>query len=84
MKSLKYILFFFCLISIFNLKAQQYTVDQVPNVQLQNKNAFVSNPDNIISASTVASIDSILTNLRAENGTEFAVVLLNSDRKSVV
>ncbi|MEG1617619.1 MAG: TPM domain-containing protein [Bacteroidales bacterium] len=60
------------------ISAQVYTVDNVPNVQLKNARAFVSNPDGILDARTVAQLDTMLYNLRATNSSEFVVVLLNS------
>ena len=68
-----------CLLSLATLlNAQVYTVETVPNVQLKNARAFVSNPDNILSAPTVATLDSMLYRLRQTNSSEFVVVVLNS------
>lgn len=68
-----------CLLSLATfLNAQVYTVETVPNVQLKNAHAFVSNPDNILSAPTVATLDSMLYRLRQTNSSEFVVVALNS------
>ena len=58
--------------------ATAYTVETVPNVQLENSHAFVSNPDGILSARTVATLDSMLYRLRQENTSEFVVVALTS------
>ena len=71
------ILSFFLLLTI-SVTAQTYTVASVPNVQLKNNRAFVSNPDGIISAQATARIDSMLYHLRQTNSSEFVVVLLNS------
>lgn len=65
-----------CMTSLLN--AQVYTVKTVPNVQLRNSHAFVSNPDNILSPSAVATLDTMLYNLRQTNTSEFVVVALNS------
>ncbi|MEG1586527.1 MAG: TPM domain-containing protein, partial [Bacteroidales bacterium] len=68
-----------CLLTITQLiSAQTYTVETVPNVQLKNAHAFVSNPDGILSAATVATLDSMLYHLRQTNTSEFVVVALNS------
>lgn len=58
--------------------AQGYTVKTVPNVQLKNAHAFVSNPDGILSPATVATLDTMLYRLRQTNSAEFVVVALNS------
>lgn len=68
-----------CLLSLCHLIfAQTYTVETVPNVQLNNARAFVSNPDHILSAPTVSTLDSMLYHLRQTNSSEFVVVALNS------
>ena len=73
-KSLFLIFLFFATLTF----AQSYTVDKVPNVQLSDSRKFVSNPDNILSQRTVASLDTMLYNLRQTTTAEFVVVALNS------
>lgn len=54
-----------------------YTVKSVPNVQIADRNNLVSNPDNILSASAVDSINSILVPMRSKGVAEIAVVVLD-------
>jgi uncharacterized protein len=58
-------------------QAQSYTVDSVPNTKLIN-NSYVSNPDNLINATTVIQIDQRLTSLEQQTTAQVAVVLLQS------
>ncbi|MGL4518956.1 MAG: TPM domain-containing protein [Phocaeicola sp.] len=72
-----YILFLFVLLlSSFAAVAKEYTVKEVPMVQLQDKRRFVSNPDQILSAQTVATIDQMLYQLQEQTGIQVAVVVL--------
>ena len=57
---------------------KQYTVDEVPNPKTKDANAFVANPDGIISEETVYQLNTMLQNLEAKNKAEIAVVVLNS------
>jgi len=56
---------------------QSYTVESIPNTKLVN-NSYVSNPDNIISPSAVAVIDSVLGSLERNATAQVAVVAVNS------
>ena len=78
MKNLKSILIFSLLLIFSGISAQVYTVDNVPNAQVRNARAYVSNPDKILSSATVATLDTMLYNLKQTNSVEFAVVVLNS------
>lgn len=42
------------------IRAIEYTVDKVPNVHLDDGRRFVSNPDGILSAETVNTLDQML------------------------
>ena len=55
----------------------QYTPATVPNTKLVN-NSYVSNPDHLISETTVAKIDSVLSHLEKETTAQVAVVVLSS------
>lgn len=55
---------------------QYYAPEDVPNIQLQNKNRYLSDPAQIIDAANAAHIDSTLQNLRATTGVQAAVVVL--------
>ena len=74
---MKKILFlFFISISCF-LSATEYTIETVPNPKTIN-NSYVSNPDGILREETVYQINTMLDTLEAKNGTQVAVVVLNS------
>jgi uncharacterized protein len=55
----------------------QSTVESIPNQKLIN-NSYVSNPDQILSETTVAKIDSILSSLEKNTSVQVAVVAVNS------
>ena len=55
----------------------EYTVKTVPNPKTIN-NSYVSNPDGILSESTVYNINVMLDSLEAQNGVQVAVVVLSS------
>src|SRR5690242_14559465 len=55
----------------------QYTPSTVPNTKLVN-NSYVSNPDSLLEESTVAEINSILSNLEKQTTAQVAVVALKS------
>ncbi|MBQ5899148.1 MAG: TPM domain-containing protein, partial [Alistipes sp.] len=56
------------------VEARQYSVKDIPNVQLQNRYSFTSNPDGILSPYAVAKIDSICYDLRHRGIAQTAVV----------
>lgn len=58
--------------------AVDYTVQSVPNVQLENGLEHVSNPDGIISADDVREINRLAVQLRERKGVELAVVAVKS------
>jgi len=78
MKRILYIsLFCFCFLT--NARAIVYDdVKIVPNPKSVDKNAFVSNPDNILSSETVHLLNSQLDSLEMETSAEVAVVAVNS------
>lgn len=55
---------------------QYYAPSDVPNVQRQNENRYLSDPAHFIDASSTAHIDSTLQNLRKAMGVQAAVVVL--------
>lgn len=57
--------------------AREYSVSQIPNVQLKSRYNFVSNPDGILSDSAVARIDSICYALKVSNIAQIAVVAVD-------
>lgn len=58
----------------FSLQAKEYTVKEIPMVHLQDRTRYVSNPDNILSPSAVATMDSILYALEQKTGIQTLVV----------
>ncbi len=54
-----------------------YTVEDIPNVHLQNRTKYVSNPDGILSAQTVAQADTLLAQIWRTSATEVVAVVIN-------
>ena len=59
----KLLLSLIALVPLFNINAREYKVEEVPMVHLQDRTRYVSNPDNILSFSSVATMDSLLFSL---------------------
>ena len=53
-----------------------YKVSDVPNVQVEDKNAYTTDPQQILGAEWVQKIDSLAAALRSETTVELAVVVL--------
>lgn len=60
------------------VQARSYTVSEIPNVQSEDRTRFVSNPDGILSPSTVRQIDSICYGLRQRGAAQVAVVAVDA------
>ena len=58
-------------------EAKSYGVKDIPNVQLQDRTRFVSNPDGILSRDAVVRIDSICNSLKERGIAEVVVVAVN-------
>jgi len=70
-------LLFSFLIGIGLTSAQKaYTVKTVPNVQLQDSQQYTTDPQHLLTATEVDSLNAICRDLRAEKGVEMAVVVL--------
>lgn len=70
-------LLFSFLIGIGLTSAQKaYTVKSVPNVQLQDSRQYTTDPQHLLTATEVDSLNAICRDLRAEKGVEMAVVVL--------
>ena len=54
------LLFILSLLGCLSLQAKEYTIKEIPMVHLQDRTRYVSNPDGILSASAVATMDNIL------------------------
>ena len=68
------ILFILSLLGYLSIQAKEYTIKEIPMVHLQDRTRYVSNPDNILSASAVATMDSILFALEQKTGIQTLVV----------
>ncbi|MBR5133067.1 MAG: TPM domain-containing protein [Alistipes sp.] len=55
-------------------EAKSYRVEDIENVQLQDRSRFVSNPDGILSADAVATLDSLCYSLRHRGIAQVAIV----------
>lgn len=60
--------------------ARRYDVKDIPNVQVENRYRFTSNPDGILSSAAVAAIDSICYDLRHRGIAQVAVVAVDEIR----
>ena len=60
--------------------ARPYRVEDIPNVQIENRYCFTSNPDGILSREAVARIDSICYDLRHRGIAQTAVVAVKEIR----
>ena len=56
--------------------ATTYTPETVPNVHVQNRTRFLTNPDGIISLSTQAEIDSVFAKIWRETSVEAVAVVV--------
>ena len=68
------LLLLFCFLAVAGAKV--YRVEDVPMVHLADRTRYVSNPDGILSASSVAAIDSMLLALEESTGIQVLVVVL--------
>jgi len=74
MRKLLFIITFICLLGGISVQAKEYTIKEIPMVHLQDRTRYVSNPDNILSPSAVATMDSILYALEEKTGFQTLVV----------
>ena len=58
------------------LSAKEYKVEEIPLVHLQDRTRYVCNPDGILSAATVATIDSVLFALEEKTGIQTIVAVV--------
>ncbi len=66
------------LLSVCAVLAAAYTPQQIPNVHVADSMRFVSDPDNILSAQTVASLDMMLKGIRRTSSAEAAIVIVDN------
>lgn len=74
----RYLILIICALSLsLPAVAKRYKVKEIPNVQVENRYRFTSNPDGILSTSAVAQIDSICYDLRHRGIAQVAVVAVD-------
>lgn len=77
-------IFFFLalLLAILQMQAQDsagtYTLERVPNIHLQDKRFYVTDPSGILSANATDSVNAVCSVLERQTGIEVAVVILPS------
>ncbi len=71
---MKKLIFIISLFICLAIQAKEYTIKEIPMVHLQDRTRYVSNPDGILSASAVATMDSILYALEEKTGIQTLVV----------
>ena len=59
-------------------QAMEYRVKDVPNVQVVNRNHYVTDPDNVLGEEVQSHINMLLAQLRDSNSVEAVVVMLPS------
>lgn len=60
------------------LQAAKYGIEDIPNVQIADKNRLVSNPDGLLSAAAESRINSQLLDIRNNTTAEVAMVVIDS------
>ncbi len=65
-------------VQVYASEIKQYTINDVPNVRLQDARLYVSDPTQILSAGARDSINAVLGRLEQSTGIEAAVVMLPS------
>lgn len=71
-RTLTYILFLLGTI----LYCHALSVKDIPNVQVENRNLYLVNPDGIISSDTQARIDTLLAGVRSRTSAEISAVII--------
>lgn len=73
----RYILVIIAIISSFiTLGARTYSVDEIPNVQVEDHTRYLSDPDGILSDASRSSIDSTLSRVRRQTSAEVVAVIV--------
>lgn len=73
----KLFLYLLCFVSLA-LRAEAYTVDNLPNPKSSNGMNYVCNPDNVLSQETVQILNQKLESLQQETKAEIAIVAVQS------
>lgn len=66
------------LLAVCTISVRAYTPEEVPNVHLTDKTKYVSNPDGILSAETVRSLDDAIGSIWRTSTAEVVAVVVNS------
>lgn len=66
------------LLAGLNASATTYTVADIPNVHKLDSTRYVSNPDDILSPAAVATLDSLMRNIRRTTSAEAVVVVVDN------
>ena len=74
----QFILILLSILSIVCVKASTYTLDNIPNVHLSNKNQFVSDPDGYLSNNAKNLANQYLRALMDSTSAEATIVLVES------
>ncbi|MDE5567729.1 MAG: TPM domain-containing protein [Muribaculaceae bacterium] len=64
------------LFSFIAVIARSYKVEDIPNVHLQDRTRFISNPDGIITPAAQNSLDSLMSRLRRSTSAEMVAVVV--------
>jgi uncharacterized protein len=72
------ILFLTGLLFLLPVIAKEYTVDNLPNVHLQNEYRYTINPDGVIDTQSQNTIDRLCRTLEDSTGIETVVAIVNS------
>lgn len=78
MRSKRIILSVLCLCAFLFTRAAVYTHETVPNPKNGVQNAYVSNPDTVLSLQTEQELNALCTRLNANTGVELAVVAIDA------
>ncbi|MDO4790354.1 MAG: TPM domain-containing protein [Porphyromonas sp.] len=64
-------------LSFFPVYGQKlYTIDEVPNVHLQDRNQYVSDPEGVLSSDTRNRLNAVIANVMQKGDIEIAVVVI--------
>ncbi len=66
------------------LSAKSYTVEEIPNVHVADKTQYVSNPDGILSANAVDSINNTISDIWTQTSAEVVAVVVKTIGSDVI
>lgn len=73
----RFLLFCVLLCDVMVGVAGTYRIEEIPNVQQQNRERYVSNPDGILSSETVSHLDLLCASLRERGLAQVAIVAVD-------